>query len=199
MFENVLYYGLCFLTMFRMLCCGHGQENIDCLRSLVACLLVSCVFSAQMIVQKKTDRRRRRAESAAKTREDTKEQIPPAPASQPIRYQHDTAAMKKPEQGVYQTTPKYMQDVNGKAVSPKHSPTEQGDYHYRQTTAPPNHHQHPSEGVIPSPTADKPKHAQYAASQAVNKNVGGYTNYHQQPQQQSFAVGKTNYILNDAL
>ena len=143
-----------------------------------------------MILQKKADRRRKRAESVAKIREDTKEQIPPAPASQPIKYQHDS---RKQDQGDYQATPKYQAESNGKTTSPKHHMYGNGDQVH--STSPKYQYQHqqtgpPAEGAHPSPT-DKAKVSQYGSSQAVNNNnSSGYANYHTQAQQQSFGVGK---------
>lgn len=148
-----------------------------------------------MILQKKADRRRRRAESVAKVREDTKEQIPPAaPAGPPIKYQHDT---KKQDQGDYQATPKYQPEVHPKTTTSKHPMYGNGDYNHNTS---PKHHQYqqgppPADGGIPSPT-DKPRVAHYGSSQSVNNNNSvGYGNYQTQPQQNSFAVGKCKQIL----
>ena len=114
-----------------------------------------------MILQKKTDRRKKRIESHKEelvAEEDMKDQYEP----------------RRQSQGDYGTPKQLVTNGGGGGeASPSHIPRDRGDDGFTGTPKPANG------DMTPSPT-DKGR----------GRGQGGYMSYHQQPQQQSFNVGK---------
>lgn len=133
-----------------------------------------------MIIQKKADRRKKRQVDSAK--------VPPTPIAEkqppPVatREAGETNEELRYDQGDYKRTPKPRTEEVHQAT-PKYmaSPAGQGDAMAR---SPKN-----QSAEISSPT-DKSRPAGAVYNKAVLNNNTSYTNYHQQPQQPSFAVGK---------
>lgn len=126
-----------------------------------------------MIMQKKTDRRKKRIESASKLATEAREQM--APPSEPSKYHHEPR-----QRGQGDSISTQPAGVNG-GTSPTHVVQDRGD-----VGASPKYY---SEAMPPSPN-DKPKYLHQVSGNQAAKENPGYTNYHQQPQQQSFGVGR---------
>lgn len=132
-----------------------------------------------MILQKKTDRRKKRIDMALRAGGDgPKEPVKP-PTESPKYQQHEYKRKEQGDHHVPHHAPSAHQEaaVHPASASAKHVPQNYGD------------------SVSASPA--KHTNGEYAPPSPVEKHKTGYhhgtqpsTNYYQQPQQQSFGVGK---------
>lgn len=117
-----------------------------------------------MILEKKSERRRKRSELSKDpiTQEET-------------RYEH---ASQQAVQGDHSSAHHTVTN-GGNGASPKHAPKSKGDGAFPK---------HTNDDMPPSPV-DRVKSGDQQPLQQTQSN-GNYISYHQQPQQQSFGVGK---------
>lgn len=139
-------------------------------------------------MQKKADRRRRRAESALQS--EAEREVSAVKTSA-------TGQRTAPSQGQgdYSKSPKHPQDTTDEEATPKKDKSK-GDYissspkyqsEKRQSS-------HAIDQQPPSPT-EKVKHITTQMQKTTINNNNHYTNYQQPPAQQSFAVGEYNKSL----
>lgn len=134
-----------------------------------------------MIIQKKADRRKKRQVDSAKT-----VSVPAPEKHQQSTGTSEMAAIgtdnSKLEQGDHKRSPKQRTEEIHQ-TTPKYKAPPPG-YNEALTQSPKHHSEE-----VSSPT-NKIKQAPVGYNKPVLNNNTSYTNYHQQPQQQSFAVGK---------